>query len=720
MIRQFELVERIRAYDPYVNEELINKAYVFAMKAHGTQKRASGDPYFSHPLEVAGILTNLNLDWQSIVTALLHDTVEDTLTTLDELECLFGKDIARLVDGVTKLSKLEQQSVEKTQAENFRKLLLAMSKDIRVLLVKLADRLHNMRTLHHLKSNEKKQRIATETMEIFAPLAGRIGLQDMQTELEDLAFSFINPKARDSIETRLTYLREQGENTVQEIIQSLQQTLRAGGVAVEVYGRQKSPYSIWQKMQQKNVPFEHLSDIVGFRVLVESLSGCYQTLGLIHHAYTVVPGRFKDYISTPKPNGYKSLHTTVLIPPFQRVEIQIRTFEMHRESELGVAAHWVYKQDGSIDINSETTRYEWLRALLEILEQATDPSEFLEHTKLEMFGEQVFCFSPKGDLKAMPRGATPIDFAYAVHSDIGNQCTGAKINGKLSPLKTELNNGDQVEIITSPNHEPSPTWERYVVTGKAKAHIRRFIKQKERDQYTNLGHTMLLKSTRKYGLSYREENLQKRLPAFRADNIADIYALVGKGALSAQNVLTLLYPDKFGIQPSPEKSDAKILSKEEKSRDDIEKNTDSIINGLIPGMAIHYAKCCHPIPGDTIIGVVTTGRGVTIHKSECLTLNRFKDTPDRLLDLSWGKLARKDRAYLARIRVTIMNRPGSLGNLSTSIGKMGSNISNLKINSRGSDFFDLILDIEVESQLQLNDIITHLRATRFINQVRRI
>ncbi|MDZ7713269.1 MAG: RelA/SpoT family protein [Rhodovibrio sp.] len=451
MMRQFELVETVKSYDGNVDEDALNRAYVFSMKAHGAQTRASGDPYFSHPLEVAGILTGLKLDGASIMTALLHDTVEDTDTSIADIEQLFGKDVSRLVDGVTKLSRLELQSEQSKHAENFRKLVLAMSEDIRVLLVKLADRLHNMQTLHYMRDPEKRKRIARETMEIYAPLAERIGMQSFKDELEDLAFRELNPEARDSIVKRLEFLRQRGGDLETRVSQELQYALDGEGVKATVRGRTKTPYSIWRKMQVKNVGFEQLSDIMAYRVIVETVPECYHALGVLHARYPVVPGRFKDYISTPKPNGYRSLHTGLIGPQRQRIEVQIRTREMHEVAEYGVAAHWRYKQpDAEVDSEAigqgrsvDGRQYRWVRELLDILEHASNPEEFLEHTKMEMFQDQVFCFTPKGDLIALPRNSTPVDFAYAVHSEVGDTCVGAKVDGRMVPLKTPLKNGDR-------------------------------------------------------------------------------------------------------------------------------------------------------------------------------------------------------------------------------------------------------------------------------------
>ena len=541
MMRQYQLVEMVRSYDLSADEEALNRAYVFSMKAHGTQQRASGDPYFSHPVEVAGILSEKKLDTASIVTGLLHDTVEDTVATLDDIERLFGDEISRLVDGVTKLGQLELQSDQTKQAENFRKLLLAMSEDIRVLLVKLADRLHNMRTLSYIPKPEKRARIARETMDIYAPLAERIGIRDWKDELEDLAFTELNADARDSILNRLGFLREQGEDLVGQVVNELEQTLAAEGVKARVLGREKKAYSIWRKMQRRDVEFGQLSDIVAFRIIVDNIEDCYRTLGIIHNRYQVVPGRFKDYISIPKPNGYSSIHTGIMGPQMQRVEVQIRTQSMDEIAELGVAAHWQYKQ-GDSDPVKEGTQYRWLRELLEILEHAAEPEEFLEHTKLEMFADQVFCFTPKGDLFAMPFGATPVDFAYAVHTDVGNTCVAAKINGRIMPLRTRLKNGDQVEITISKAQTPSPAWEAFVATGKARACIRRFIRSQRLEQYESLGREIVEKAFSRDGYELTRKAIKGVLKKLDAENEVELYAAVGEGQTTGRDVLEAVYP----------------------------------------------------------------------------------------------------------------------------------------------------------------------------------
>ena len=713
MIRQYELVERVKAYDPNVDEDGLNRAYVFAMKAHGSQKRASGDPYFSHPIEVAGILTGIKLDCSTIVTALLHDTVEDTDATIKDIERLFGDEIAQLVDGVTKLSRIELQSDHTQQAENFRKLLLAMSDDIRVLLVKLADRLHNMRTLHYVDDPEKRRRIARETMDIYAPLAARIGMRDIQDDLEDLAFAELNPEARDSVLTRLEYLRDTSENQAPNIIKELEKTLAKAGIEATISGRDKKPFSIWEKMERKNISFEQLSDIVAFRIVVADIPSCYETLGVVHGAYQMVPGRFKDYISMPKPNGYRSIHTAVIGPNNARIEVQVRTADMHSFAELGVAAHWQYKEKNATLARREGRQYRWIRELLEILDHASGPEEFLEHTKLEMFADQVFNFTPKGDLIALPSGSTPIDFAYAVHSEIGDTCVGAKINGRMKPLRTILENGDQVEIICSKTQTPSPSWERFVVTGKARSHIRRFIRHQQRGEYLALGRTIVQKAFRQTRQTLSEKILEKLLPDLHKKTVDDLYAAVGEGVITGRELVARAYPE---VKVAAEKPVSL-----ERRRAKREKTDDHAvpIRGLMSGMAMHFAGCCHPLPGDRIVGIVTTGRGVTIHTIDCEILESFTETPDRWLDVAWEIGEESDALYLGRVKLEVTNEPGSLGSLSMVIAKNLGNISNLKITNRSTDFFEILVDIEVQDVKHLTKIITALRTTATINSAER-
>ena len=724
MIRQFELVERVQSYDPDADEDMLNRAYVFGLKKHGTQMRASGDPYFSHPVEVAGILAEMKLDTASIVTGLLHDTIEDTDATREEIARLFGESVARLVDGVTKLSRLEVQSESTKEAENLRKLVLAMSSDIRVLLVKLADRLHNMRTLHHIKDPARRRRIAHETMDLYAPLASRIGMEKVKRELEELAFAELNPDGRSSVLARQDYLRERGERLVPEIEAELIKTLKEGGLVAQISGREKTPYSIWRKMQNKNVSFEQLADIMAFRIIVADVAQCYQALGLIHGSYQVIPGRFKDYISVPKPNGYRSLHTGVIGPLGQRIELQIRTEEMQDQAERGVAAHWIYKQGGP---STDAPQYAWLRSLIEILDKAPNAEEFLEHTKLEMFHDQVFCFTPKGKLIALPKGATPIDFAYAVHSQVGDTCVGSKINGRMLPLRTQLSNGDQVEIITSKAQTPSPTWERFVVTGKAKAAIRRFIRTRQREQYLQLGKSLLDKTFHEEGYEVTEKGLDGVRANFKQATTDDLIAAVGAGLVTSREVMTAVYPGLKQPQRKDGGADVVPISRaRNKAAADAARakkepaGSQIAIRGLIPGMAVHFARCCHPLPGDRIVGIITTGKGVTIHTIDCSTLESFSESPERWIDVGWDSVSEgQPGIYTGRLKVTVANQPGSLSKLSTVIARHEGNISNLRIVNRSMDFFDMVIDVEVNDVKHLANITAALRATPAINAVER-
>jgi len=719
MMRQYELVERVRAYDPDADEAKLNRAYVYAMMKHGSQKRASGDPYFSHPLEVAGILTRLRLDVDSIVTALLHDTIEDTDATLEEIEKLFGKSVARLVNGVTKLSQIELKSSESKQAENFRKLVLAMSEDIRVLLVKLADRLHNMQTLHYIPKIEKRQRIAQETLDIYAPLAERIGMHDVKDELEDLAFAQLYPDVRDSILTRLAFLRDNGGTLKEEIIAKLKADLQAAHIEATVYGREKKPFSIWRKMRSKNITLEQLSDIMAFRVTVESTAQCYAALGTIHSTYQIVPGRFKDYISLPKPNGYQSLHTTIIGPKNHRIEVQIRTQEMHEVAELGVAAHWVYKQQNDKEAN-ETKQYKWLRDLLEILEQASDPEEFLEHTKLAMFDDQVFCFSPKGDLIALPRGSTPVDFAYAVHSAVGDACTGARVNGRIVPLKTELQNGDQVEVITQKGHQPSPSWEKFVVSARAKAHIRRFVRTQQREQYIELGKGLIDKAFKDVEKEYTETQLDSVLSKFNVKQRDDLYVAIGEGHFSGREVAVSIYPDIIKQEREQREENALDALLQKKPVAPKTSAYQLPITGLIPGMAVHYAKCCHPIRGDKIVGLIVMGKGVTVHTEDCHNLNAFKDKPERFIDVAWEGATAHEAATIARLKISLENATGALGTMCALVGQARANIHNMKIAHRTTDHFDILLDVEVDNTEHLTSVMAILRAHRSVHAIERI
>ena len=713
MLDQVELVNQVKTYDPNADVDALNRAYIFSRRVHQKQKRASGEPYFSHPLEVARILAKYRLDTHSIITALLHDTVEDTYTTSKEIRDEFGEEVGVLVDGVTKLTQIELNSEASGQAENFRKLVLAMSDDIRVLLVKLADRVHNMRTLHFIKDPEKRRRIALETMDIYAPLAERIGMQEFKTELEDLAFAELNPEARLSITSRLNFLRAEGKDNVDTIVAELRETLTGQRIKAEVYGREKLPYSIWLKTQKKNISFEQVSDVIAFRIIVDTVEECYRTLGVIHGTYMMIPGRFKDYISTPKLNGYQALHTGVIGPERQRIEVQIRARRMHEAAEIGVAAHWQYKHDTD---PKSGRQYRWLRELLDIMEQAAGPEDFLEHTKLEMFPDQVFSFTPKGEVVALATGATAIDFAYAVHSEVGDTCVGAKINGRLMPLRTTLENGDQVEIITSDAQTPSPTWENFAITAKARASIRRFIRLRKREEYFNLGKTILERAFQKEGYEFVEKAFQDILPSFNVENVDDLFVEVGAGQITGREVIETIFPGTK-LRTHSNKV-ARLFRRRTNKQNQNNKSMSVPIKGLVPGMALHFAECCHALPGDRIMGLVMKGQGITIHTIDCETLEDFAETPERWLDVSWDDQANDDRR-VGRIEIVVNNEPGTLGELSTKIAKNDGNITNLKITNRSIEFFDLSVDIEVHNIKHLRNIIAALRASPAIKNVER-
>lgn len=719
------LIRRITAYDPKADVGLVSRAYALAAEAHAAQTRDNGDPYITHPLAVAGILAGLRLDVASIATGLLHDTIEDTAVTADVISRGFGPTVAGLVDGVTKLTRLELQSDRTKQAENFRKLVLAMSRDIRVLIVKLADRLHNMRTLHHVRQEERRVRIARETLDIYAPLAERIGMDAIKGELQDLAFAVLEPEARRTIQARLNYLRGHGADIVEEVRGEISRICREGGVeTVEVSGREKSPYSIWEKMQRRNVAFEQLSDIMAFRVLVPSREACYAALGAVHAAYPVIAGRFKDYISTPKPNGYQSLHTGVTLrhPRNQKIELQIRTPEMHDVAENGVACHWHYKTGGPGPDRRELElkRFRWVQDLLEILENSASAGEFLENTKLELYQDQVFCFTPKGQLIQLPRGATPVDFAYAVHSQVGDACVGAKVNGRLVPLRHELANGDQVEIMTARGGTPSPAWERFVVTGKARARIRRHVALQQRQNHIDQGRAALAKAFRQDGLDGSERVLEGVLKTLKCQTLADLHVAVGNGNIGPRDVVHAAYPDlriparaprvmpRLPARPTPRPAPGE---------------SGIALRGIIAGMNVHYAGCCRPLPGDRIVGIVSTGKGVTVHVSGCQTLEAFAATPERFLDIDWDYDAlgetRTAEHHLGRVSVIAANEPTTLATLTNAIAKQDGTVNNLRIVNRQLDFMEVLIDVEVRDIRHLSSVIAGLRAATGITQVER-
>ena len=732
IMRQYELVDRVRSYNPGTDEDLLNRAYVYAMKAHGMQKRASGDPFFSHPLAVAGILTDLKLDDATIVAAVLHDTIEDTASTREEIDHLFGPAIGSLVDGLTKIKRLDLVSKRAKQAENFRKLLLAIADDVRVLLVKLADRLHNMRTLRFMPF-EKGQRIAEETLDIYAPLAGRMGMQGMRTELEELAFSYLMPDAHAMIIGRLQAMRDRLGPVIKKIEDELTGRLAQANIRASVKGREKHPYSVWRKMEQKSLAFEQLSDIYGFRVIVDEIRDCYGVLGLIHTQWPSVPGRFKDYISTPKQNDYRSIHTTVIGPGQQRVELQIRTRDMQSVAENGIAAHALYKDGRALDMQEvagESRAYQWLQRTVEMLAEGDSPEEFLEHTKLELFHDQVFCFTPKGRLIALPRGATPIDFAYAVHTKLGNSAVGAKVNGLAVPVVSELKNGDEVEILRAEGQVPPAAWESLVVTGKARAAIRRATRDAVRAQYAGLGRQIVVRAFERAGKSYSEDKLRSVLPRLARAAVDDVLAAVGRGEMFSGDVVKAIHPDftdERRAGAAPDKMDAGWfgLRQAEGLQFKVPSGgatpSESIpIRGIKGNLPVRFAPNGGAVPGDRIIGILTPGEGITIYPIQSPALTDFDDHPERWLDVRWDIDAARKELFPAQLQVVAINEPGSLASIAAAIGDNGGNIEDLRVTTRSQDFREIVIDIGVWNLKQLNAIIAQLRAQRAVSKVERV
>ena len=708
MISSSELIAKVRTYHPNLNESLIQKAYILSKSSHGNQKRHSGDPYFSHPLAVAEILADLKLDQESVITGLLHDVVEDTEVTLDEIETEFGEEIAKLVDGVTKLGKIESIPSNERVAENFRKLALAMSEDIRVLLVKLADRVHNMRTLFYVPSREKKVRKAQESLDIYAPLAGRLGLNKIKDELQELAFEIIDSENHKYIVDRLNELREKNKNLIDKIIEDLESLLKSENIDCTLSGREKKPYSIWMKMRKQNVGFHNLHDIMAFRIVTKDVGECYRILGVINSTFNMIPGTFRDYISTPKENGYQSLHMAILGPFNKKIEIQIRDHKMHEISELGVAAHWRYKEKGKTSDKTkyENEQYRWIRDLINLFENSESATEVLKNHKLQMHKNEVFSFTPNGDIFNLPAGSTVIDFAYAVHSQVGNNCISAKVNGMIVPLRQKLENGDQVEIITSKKTKPSPNWLQFAVTSKARSSIKNFIRSEKFEEYSSLGRAILNKFFASKNLELNDKILGKILPIFHKKTVADLCVKIAEGIISRQDVLKATYPE-FQEEIKQSKITKQFSEKRKNS------NYSLPIEGLVAGMAMHYGGCCNPIPGDPIVGVINTGTGVTIHGQTCRNLKNIVLTPQRVLDVCWKsdeKLG--DELYACRVRVVVENKLGSLADISSLLAKKKVNITNIKTTNRSADFFELMIDIEIKSVDQLEQILSVLRTSK--------
>ena len=717
MMRQYELVDRVSSYEPLANEDLLNRAYVYATKKHGDQKRASGDPYYSHPVEVAGILTNLRLDTSSIITALLHDTIEDTDATFGEIEGLFGREIADMVNGVTKMSLLELSSADAAQAENFRKLLVATASDIRILLVKLADRLHNMRTLHYIKSEEKRRRIAQETMDIYAPLAGRVGIQSFREELEDLSFAELNPEARQLVVDRLDELKSESGDMLEQIAYTFSSLIAEQGVTAQVYGRQKRPFSIWRKMQNKSISLEQLSDIFGYRVITNDEDDCYRVLGVLHRAYRHVPGRYKDYISTPKLNGYRSIHTTIIGPDNQRVEVQIRSSQMHDIAEKGVAAHWSYKDADKEhpDINT-IEPFNWLQDMVAQLVTGHTAEEFLENTKLELFSDQVFCFTPKGRLIALPRGATALDFAYAVHTQVGNSCVGVRINGLKLPTRTMLKNGDEIEIIRGETQMPSENWLHYVSTGKARAAIRHALRDREEADYLRLGEEMVRNLFVAEGLEATADLLERALGVLGIETLKDLHVAVGRGDFAAVDVLLAVMPKRAQRRRDRFTGAMRGLIGRGKTAL-VGEQVIMPLRGELFGTAVTIAEDSFPLPGDEIVGILTRGKGIVVYPAEAPALAAYEDKPERWVSMRWED---SDLLFASRLELTTVNRTGSLSTITQTIADFDANITNLRLTQNNDDFCDLTVDVEVRDREHMKQLVAAIRGSRVVSRANRV
>ena len=715
MLRFNDVLETLTSYQPNADIELLKKAYVFSAKVHLGQVRLSGEPYLNHPLEVAGILTQLKLDVASVATGLLHDTVEDTLTTPKEIQENFGEEIAQLVDGLTKISRMSLRSSEEHQAENFRKMILAMVKDIRVILIKLADRLHNMRTLQY-QSPEKQAEIAQETLDIYAPLAHRLGIEWLKSELEDLAFQYLHPEIYDEIRRKIAKKEKERARYIDEVKRTLMKKLYENHIEGEVTGRLKQIHSIYLKMKEQNIDFDQVYDITAFRVIVNSIKACYDVLGIIHSIWKPIPGKFKDYIGLPKDNMYQSLHTTVIGPYGERIEIQIRTHEMHKIAEEGIAAHWKYKE-GRLVEEAEDKRFTWLRQLLEWQRDLKDNQEFIESLKVDIFPNEVYIFTPKGEVRQFPIGSTPVDFAYSIHSDIGNHCVGAKVNGKIVPLRYELRSGDTIEILTSPNQKPSKDWLKLVKTSRAKTKIRQWFTVEEREKSINLGKDILEKELRKYDLQQtkliKSGELAKVANEFSFQGVEDLIAAVGYGKVTANQIIGKILPQEKLEQQKEELEGGRIKHL-------IQKITrapkDALLIRGIDNVMVRYAGCCNPVPGDKVVGFITRGRGVTIHTADCQ--NAIDDDPHRKVEVEWDST--KEYSYPVRIRIYSEDKKGLLAEISNSLSSNKANIKNARVDTTEDKKAIGTFEVEIRDLNHLNKVIRALEKIKGVHGVERM
>ncbi len=714
MIRLNDILSKVSAYNPAADLDLIRKAYVYCAKVHQGQTRLSGEPYLVHPMEVSAILADLRLDVASVVTGLLHDTVEDTLATLEELSEMFGDEVSSLVNGVTKIGKIHFKTKEESQAENFRKMLLAMSDDIRVILIKLADRLHNMRTLEY--QPEVKQRlIATETLDIYAPIAHRLGIQWIKSELEDLSFKYLDPQVYEDLSSKVSTKKKEREAYITDVMKIITNKLEEHQIRGEVSGRSKHLYSIYRKMVKRNVDIDEIYDLVAIRVQVDDIRACYELLGIVHSTWKPIPGRFKDYIAMPKGNMYQSLHTTVIGPTGERMEVQIRTDEMHRIAEAGIAAHWKYKEGKGYD-EREVKRFAWLRQLLEWQQELQDSREFMDSVKVDLFPEEVYVFTPKGDVKSFPKGSTPIDFAYSVHSDVGHRCVGAKINGKLVPLKHELSNGDIVEVITSPHHTPSKDWLKIVRSSRARNRIRTWIKTEERKRSITLGREICEKELRRYSLNFAKlskiGDVKRAAVEFGLNSEDDLLAAIGYGKLSVVQLAGKLSPGEK-IEHHADKPQSRVGKIIDKLKG---KSSSAIQIGGINDVMVRFGKCCNPLPGDEIVGFITRGRGVTVHSSDC-SLALGSD-PERRVEIVWTR--DKKSALPVKIRVTCHDQKGILANISQAISNCEANIISAHIQSTVDRMGVNIFEVEVTDLEHLRRVMNAIQKLAGVNHVERL
>ncbi len=712
MIRINDIVDRVTEYNPGADVDVIERAYVYSARVHLGQMRLSGEPYLSHPLEVAGILSELRLDAESIAAGLLHDVIEDTKATAEEIEDMFGSEVTHIVSGVTKLSKLTFGSKQARQAESIRKMLLAMADDIRVILIKLADRLHNMKTLQFHKGN-KRRAIAKETIDIYAPISARLGIYWIKNELEDMSFRYLQPHEYNNIERLINKDNEEREKYIQEVKSYIEDKMAASGLASEVLGRHKHYYSIHQKMIQQNLSFEDVYDIIAFRIILNTIPQCYEALGIVHSLWKPIAKKFKDYIGVPKVNMYQSLHTTVIGPYGERIEIQIRTREMDQVAKSGIAAHWSYKEGKRVD-NQASEKFAWIQNLVENQAEFLDPQEFLENVRIDLFPDEVYVFTPQGEIKSLPRGATPVDFAYLIHSEVGNQCTGAKVNGRMVPLKFELQTGNIIEIITSKGSHPSKDWLNFVKTVKARSRIRQWIKIQEKERSLTLGREMCEKTFRKYKLNFnmlvKSDEMREVVAHFGFKTVEDLIASVGYGKTTPLQIVR-----RLALKTKPIDEDDSLFNKLI-SRVRKKKPTGGVVVKGVDDILVKFGKCCQPVPGDDITGYITRGYGVTVHRTSCV--NALKMSPERRIDVEWSVETRE--SYPVRIKITSLDRVGLLAEMAAAISKNEANILSLNTETKVDKTVDSILTLGIVSKTHLNKILADIKKIKYVQSVRRL